>query len=141
MTPVTDVLLKADSGLAPLNPSYNDANLDNAVGDFVGTAPNSFNTDFLVSERPLTSAEAGAAKANGRTFAYVPFAATPVAVVTLAVCSPSGLSGNSTAALCQDIPLTVPLVASLFTAGLISPAVSPNQGLPADLTGWGIRAS
>jgi len=137
LTPVTDVLLKADTGLAPLNPSYNDANLDNAVGDFIGTAPNTFAADFLVSERPLSSTDAATAKANGRTFAYVPFAATPVAVATLAVCSPSGLSGNSTNALCQDIPLTVPLVAGLFTDGLTSPAVSPNQNLPAQLTGWG----
>ena len=104
LTPVTDVLLKADSGLAPLNPSYNDANLDNAIGDFVGTAPSTFAADFVVSERPLTSTEAATAKANGRTFAYVPFAATPVAVATLAVCNQLGLSGNSTNALCQRHP-------------------------------------
>ena len=36
LTPVTDLLLKADTGLAPLNPQYNDANLDNAISDFVG---------------------------------------------------------------------------------------------------------
>ncbi len=55
---------------------------------------------------------------------------------TLAVCDSGGLSGNSTGALCQDIPLTVPLVASLFTSGLTNPTVSPNQGLPANLSGW-----
>ena len=137
LTPVTDLLLKADTGLAPLNPQYNDANLDDAIADFTGSAPNTFATDFVVTERPLTSPEAAAAKANGRTFAYVPFAATPVAVATLAVCSPSGLSGNSTNALCQDIPLTVPLVAGLFTANLTSPDVTPNSGLPLNLTGWG----
>jgi len=137
LTPVTDVLLRADSGLAPLNPQYNDANIDNAIGDFVGTAPGSFGADFAVSERPLTSTEAATASANGRTFAYVPFAATPVAVATLAVCDSGGLSGNSTGALCQNIPLTVPLVASLFTSGLTNPTVSPNQGLPANLSGWG----
>ena len=131
LTPVTDVLLKADSGLAPLNPSYNDANLDNAIGDFVGTAPGSFDADFVVSERPLTSAEAATAKANGRTFAYVPFAATPVAVATLADCNPAAPVRNSTAALCQDIPLTVPLVAP-FTSGLTSPR-SPNRDCQ---TGW-----
>ncbi len=136
LTPVTDVLLKADTGLAPLNPSYTDANLGNAIGDFVGNAPNSFDADFVVSERPLTSSEAATAKANGRTFAYVPFAATPVAVATLAACNPAGLSGNSTAALCQDIPLTVPLIGLLFTFNLTSSAVSPNQGLPSSLTGW-----
>ena len=89
-----------------------------------------------MSERPLTSAEASTAKANGRTFAYVPFAATPVAVATLAVCNPAGLTGNSTAALCQDVPLTVPLIGQLFTFNLTSSAVSPNQGLPSSLTGW-----
>ena len=78
LTPVTDVLLKADtSGLAPLNPSYTDANLDGAITDFVGDGPGSFDADFVVSERPLTSGEAATAKADGRTFAYVPFAATP----------------------------------------------------------------
>ncbi len=137
LTPVTDVLLKADSGLAPLSPTYEDANLDNAVGDFVGTAPGTFSTDFVVSERPLTSTEAATAKANGRTFAYVPFASTPVAVATLAVCNPNGLLGNSTAPLCKDIPLTVPDVALLFTSNLTSPAVTPNQGLPTNLSGWG----
>jgi hypothetical protein len=137
LTPVTNLLLKADSGLAPLNPQYNDANLDGAIADLVGTAPNTFAADFVVSERPLTSDETATAKANGRTFAYVPFAATPVAVATLAVCNPSGLSGNSTDALCQDIPLTVPLVAGLFTANLTSPASTPNVGLPLNFTGWG----
>ncbi len=138
LTPVTDVLLKADSGLAPLNPQYNDANLDNAIGDLVGTAPGSFGADFVVSERPLTSTEAATAKANGRTFAYVPFAATPVAIATLAVCNSAGsLTGNTTAPLCTDIPLTVPLVAGLFTDGLNSPSVTPNQNLPPNLSGWG----
>jgi ABC-type phosphate transport system substrate-binding protein len=137
LTPVTDVLLKADSGLAPLNPTYEDANLDNAVGDFAGTAPGTFSADFVVSERPLTSTEAATAEANGRAFAYVPFAATPVAVATLAVCNPNGLLGNSTTPLCKDIPLTVPDVALLFTSNLTSPAVTPNQGLPTNLTGWG----
>ena len=108
----TDVLLKADSGLAPLNPQYTDANLDNAVGDFVGTAPGTFGADFAVSERPLTATEAATAKANGRTFAYVPFAATPVAIATLAVCNSSNLIGNTTAALCPNIPLTPALVAA-----------------------------
>ena len=62
LTPVTDLLLKADSGLGTLNPQYDDANLDDAIGDFVGTAPGSFATDFVVSERPLTSAEAATAR-------------------------------------------------------------------------------
>lgn len=137
LTPVTDTLLKADTGLAPLNPQYDDANIDDGISDFVGTAPGTFGADFAVSERPLTSTEAATAKANGRSFAYVPFAATPVAIATLAVCNAGGLEGNSTAALCPDIPLTTQLAALLFTFSLTSPQVSPNQGLPASLSGWG----
>jgi hypothetical protein len=137
LTPVTELLLKVDTGLAPLNPQYDDSNLDNAIGDFVGTAPGSFDTDFVVSERPLTSTEAATAQSNGRTFAYVPFAATPVAVATLALCDPTGLLGSSTTALCQNIPLTTEDVALLFTDNLTNPLVSPNQGLPTQLLGWG----
>ena len=137
LTPVTDLLLKADTGLAPLNPQYNDANIDQGIGDLVGTGPGQFGADFVVSERPLTSTEVATGKANGRTFAYVPFAATPVAIATLAVCDPGGLEGNSTNALCSDIPLTASLTGSLFMQGLTNTGVSPNQGLPLALTGWG----
>lgn len=136
LTPVTDALLKADSGLAPLNPEYTDANLDNAIGDFVGTGPGTFDADFVVSERPLTSNEAGTASADGRNFAYVPFAATPVAIATLATCNPADLTESTTVALCPNIPLTPALVGLLFTAGLTSSAVSPNQGLASSLSGW-----
>jgi len=136
LTPVTDVLLKADPGISPLNPTYTDANLDTAIADFAGTGPGEFGTDFVVSERPLTSKEAATATADGRTFAYVPFAATPVAIATLAVCNPTELTGNSTAALCPDIPLTAEQAALLFTFNLTNSSVSPNQGLPNALTGW-----
>ena len=134
LTPVTDVLLKADPGILPLNPSYTDANLDNAISDFAGSAPGDFSADFVVSERPLTSSEAATAKTNGRTFAYVPFGATPVGVATLAPCS--AVTGNSAAALCQNIPLTTSLVGLLFTSNQINLNVTPNQGLPNTLTGW-----
>jgi hypothetical protein len=137
LTPVTDVLLKADAtGLAPLNPTYTDANLDDAISDFVGNGPGSFDADFVVSERPLNSGEAATAKADGRSFAYVPFAATPVAIATLAACNPADLTGNSTDALCPNIPLTVPLVGQLFTFNLTNSSVSPNQNLPNSLSGW-----
>lgn len=136
LTPVTDVLLKADPGLAPLNPQYQDANIDNGIGDFIGTAPGNFGADFVVSERPLTSSEASSAQTNGRKFAYVPFAATPVAIATLAVCDPGGLAGNSTKALCQNIPLNAEQTGLLFTQGLTNSSVSPNQGLPLQLSGW-----
>ena len=136
LTPVTDVLLKADTGLAPLNPQYDDANIDNGISDLVGSGPGQFGADFVVSERPLTSAEVSTAKTNGRTLAYVPFAATPVAIATLAVCDPGGLQGNSTKALCPNIPLTASLTGSLFMQGLTNTGVTPNQGLPLALTGW-----
>lgn len=137
LTPVTDVLLKADTtALAPLNPSYTDPNLDDAISDFIGDGPGSFDADFVVSERPLTSSEAATATANGRTFAYVPFAATPVAIATLAACDPADLTGNSTDALCPNIPLTVPLVGQLFTFNVTSSSVMPNQGLLNPLSGW-----
>jgi ABC-type phosphate transport system substrate-binding protein len=136
LTPVTDVLLKADTGLAPLNPQYDDADIDQGIADFVGSGPGQFGADFAVTERPLTSAETATAKTDGRTFAYVPFAATPVAIATLAVCDPAGLQGNSTSALCQSIPLTTEQAALLFTQGLTNTLVSPNQNLPLQLSGW-----
>jgi len=136
LTPVTDLLLKSDTGLSPLVPSYDDANIDNAIGDFVGTAPGSFGTDFVVSERPLTSAEAATASANGRSFAYVPIAATPVAIAALAVCNPGAIQDNSELAFCRNIQLTVPLVAALFTANLTNPTSTPNTNLFPELSSW-----
>jgi ABC-type phosphate transport system substrate-binding protein len=138
LTPVTDVLLKADPGLAPLNPTYSDSNLDNAISDFVGTSPANFAADFVVSERPLTSSEAATAKKNGRGFAYIPFAATPVGIATLAVCNPSDLvTGTPTpSTFCNNMPLTAPLVAGIFTDGLTSTSVQPNSNLPTGLQGW-----
>jgi ABC-type phosphate transport system substrate-binding protein len=136
LTPVTDLLLNSDTGLAPLDPSYEDANIDSAISDFIGNGPGSFDADFVVSERPLKASEAAIAATDGRTFAYVPFAATPVAIATLAVCNASGLTTDATDTFCQDIPLTVPLVAALFTANLTSPSVEPNTDLFQGLSGW-----
>lgn len=82
--PVIQKLLRDDTaGLAPDTATYTNVDLDQGIADFVGTAPNTFGNDFAVTERPLTTAEAATAKANGRSYAYVPFAATPVALVTL----------------------------------------------------------
>ena len=139
LTPVVDVLAKADTaGLAPLVPTYADANIDNAITDFVGSKPGDFATDFVVSERPLTPSETATAKKNGRSFAYVPFAATPVAIAALAVCNPSDLvTGTPTAkTFCNSMPLTAPLVGGIFTDGLTSPTVQPNANLPSTLKGW-----
>ncbi len=122
LTPVTNLLLNSDtaSGLAPLNPEYSDDNLDNAIGDFVGTGPGDFDADFVVSERPLTSTEAATAAADGRSFAYVPFAATPVALAVFAVCTPSDLTQNTLTptTFCNDMPLTPAQVGEILTNGL-----------------------
>jgi ABC-type phosphate transport system substrate-binding protein len=138
LNPVVNALLKGDTGLSPLNPTYTDANIDNAIADFAGTAPNQFGNDFTVSERPLNTAEASAAKKNGRSFVYVPFAATPVAVATLDVCNPSDLASGSvtSSTFCKNIPLTPALVAGLFLEGLTAPNLQPNQGMPAPIAGW-----
>ncbi len=84
MGPVIDKLLHDDeANLSPDIGSYTNVDLDQGIADFVGTAPNTFANDFAVSERALTSTEAATAKANGRTYAYVPYAAVPVALMTL----------------------------------------------------------
>ena len=137
LTPVTNLLLNADaSALAPLVPSYTDAEgIDNAIADFVGSAPGLFDADFVVSERALTSAETTTASANGRQFAYVPFAATPVAIAALVVAQQSYLSTVSTPqanTFYQDIPLTPALVGLLFFSQL----AGSSSSLPAPLTEW-----
>ena len=138
LSPVTNLLLNADSGLSPLNPQYSNSDLDSAVTDFVGSAPGQFNADFVVSERPLTTTEATTAAANGRSFAYVPFAATPVAISTFAVCNPLDLADDSLSAttFCRNMPLTPTLVGELFLSGLVSTSVQPNTNLPASLMNW-----
>ena len=52
--------------------SYTNVDLEQGIKDFIGTAPNTFGNDFAVTERPLSTIEAATAKANGRSFAYVP---------------------------------------------------------------------
>jgi hypothetical protein len=139
LNPVVLALLKSDNaGLAPLAVSYNDANIDNAIADFVGTATSPPTNDFVVSERPLTAAEAATAKKNGRTFAYVPIAATPVAIATLDICSESSLLTGALGpgTFCDGIPLTPTLAAGLFLGGLTDKNIQPNQGLPTLLAGW-----
>jgi ABC-type phosphate transport system substrate-binding protein len=137
LTPVTSLLLTADtSNLGPLNPTYSDSQgIDDAIADFVGTGVGQFGADFAVSERPLTTAEAATATADGRSFAYVPFAATPVAIVTLAVCNPSDLSLNveTPSTFCRNIPLTPELLGDIFTHDLTTTAT----GIPPTLTGFG----
>jgi ABC-type phosphate transport system substrate-binding protein len=130
LAPVINKLVNDDgTGLTPLNPSYANVKLDQGIGDFVGSAPGQFATDYAVSERSLTSTEAGAAKANGRAFAYVPFAATPVAVDTL-VPNPTKYSGQATISsseFCQHIPLSTALLGDLYGFNASQPLLSWND--------------
>jgi hypothetical protein len=117
MTPVMRSLLKDDT--AQLNPdtaSYTNVNLDQGISDFVGTAPGSFATDFAVTERPLNTAENAMATTNGRSYAYVPFAATPIALMTQV---PNASFSNSTGTIspsdyCQHIQLSLAQLDGLY---------------------------
>jgi len=140
LTPVTNLLLQSDTGLAPLYPSYADSNLDNAITDFTGTGPGQFPADFVVTERPFTSAEAANAQANGRSYAYVPFAATPVAIAVFAICNQTLFLSNivNPTPFCPDLPLTPTQVGEIFTAGYIDPNESGASSLPTPLpNSWG----
>ena len=82
--PIMDILQNdpaALSAISPFVPSYFDADIDQAQQDFVqGTI------DYSVTEAPLTAAEAATAAKNGRSFAYVPFAASAVAIAAIVEC-------------------------------------------------------
>ena len=77
------------AGASPTSLVFSGETVDSGISDFVGSAPSTFNADSAVSERPLTATEAATATTNGRPIAYVPFAATPVAIVTLVPTIPS----------------------------------------------------
>jgi ABC-type phosphate transport system substrate-binding protein len=112
---VTKLIDDASSNLDGLFGGYVATGLDPGIADFVGTGPDAFNADFAVSERPLTSAEQATATTDGRAFAYVPFAATPVAIG--AVVPDSDYSGGDTITagqLCPHIDMTVADVGALF---------------------------
>lgn len=126
--PVIRALLVADqSSLAPLNPAYTNVKLDPSIADFVGSTPGDFGADYAVSERPLTTTESNLARSNGRSFAYVPIAATPVAIVTLVPTSAwaagDELTMNSSD-LCQGMPLTVTELGDIFGRNASNPLLS-----------------
>ena len=116
--PVISKLLSDDSdNLSPLAGSYELTDDNASVADFVGSAPGQFSADFVVTQRPLTSAESGDAKANGRAYAYVPIAATPVAVATLVPTNTWALSGSTqitASGFCQGMQLTTGLLGQIF---------------------------
>jgi hypothetical protein len=101
--------------LAPLNTSYTNVDLDMGISSFIGSGSGVFDSDFAVSERPLTTAEAATAKTDGRSFAYVPFAATPVAIATLVPTSSYLNNGFiQSSDLCPHIPLTVDQLGDIY---------------------------
>jgi ABC-type phosphate transport system substrate-binding protein len=130
LQPVVNALLTDDTaGLAPIVPSYSNVKLDQSISDFVGSAPGQFTTDYAVTERPLTSSEVSTAKADGRGFAYVPIAATPVAIATL-VPDPTKYSGGATinsGEFCQHIPLSTTLLGDLYGFNATTPLLSWND--------------
>jgi ABC-type phosphate transport system substrate-binding protein len=136
MNPVLIKLLRDDgSALVPDYGSYTNVDLDQAIADFVGCTtavypcaaptPNTFGADFAVTERPLTAAEAATAAANGRSFAYVPFAAAPVAIMTLVPNNTyQGGQTITSSQFCQHIPLTVDQLGQIFGYDAASPLTS-----------------
>jgi len=101
------------ASIAPLAPGFFQANIDQARSDFASGA-----ADYAVSEFPLTSAQAATAAANGRSFAYVPFAMSGVAIGAILICNDTVTLTPTT--LCPDIQLTTPLLAEVFSGHVTS---------------------
>jgi ABC-type phosphate transport system substrate-binding protein len=123
LQPVVTKLLLDDAGnLSPLFGAYTATDIDSGIAAFAGTGVGQFGTDYAVSERPLTSAEAATAKANGRSFAYVPFAETPVAIATLVPNNAwPGTGSIANSDFCQHMQLTPDLLGQIFGFNAQSP--------------------
>jgi len=145
LQPVMEKLLDDDGGtLAPLYGAYTNTDIDAGIAAFVGSAPGKFSADFAVSERPLTNAEAATAKADGRSFAYVPFAATPVAIATLVPSADWGASASQAitdADFCQHLPLSVTELGQLFGSDSADPLTKwGDSRIDCPETGGGTKA-
>jgi ABC-type phosphate transport system substrate-binding protein len=122
---VTKLVDDSASNLDGLFGSYVANGLEPGITDFIGSGPNNFNADFAVSERPLTSAEVASAKANGRSIAYVPFAATPVAIGTLVTgTNYGGQEPIDPTAFCPHIELTVADLGAVYGLDTADPVTS-----------------
>ncbi len=107
--PIVDKLLTdGAAGSAPLSLSYFNANVDQGRDDFVNGA-----ADFDVTELPLSSAQTTTSTKNGRSFAYVPFAASPIAIGAIVECEADETLKPTT--MCPNLQVTVPQLAGLFT--------------------------
>lgn len=106
--PIMNQLLIDDTtGLGSVTTTYFDVNVDVGRQDF-----SSAQADVAVTELPLTSTEATAAAAAHRGFAYVPIAASGVALSYALIC-------NQFAAdpFCTNLQLTALQVAKMYTGG------------------------
>ena len=129
LQPLTGRLLKDDgNGLAPDFGAYTNVTLDKGIADFVGTGAGQFADDYVVSERPLTSTEASTAQTDGRSFAYVPFAAAGVAIVTTVPNNTySGGQTISPADFCQHVPLSLTDLGDIFGFDSANPLLEWND--------------
>ncbi len=125
LEPVLAKLLLDDTpNLSPLFGAYTSTDINSGLAAFVGTGPGQFGADYAVSERPLTAAESATARADGRSFAYVPIAETPVAIATLVPTETWAASGSPTITssdFCQHMPLTTDLLGEIFGFDAVSP--------------------
>ena len=109
------------SAISPFVPSYFDAGVDQAQQDFAQGS-----VDYSVTEAPLTTDEAATAAKNGRSFAYVPFAASPVAIAAVVECGQDRTLSAATWCTSGNLELTVPQLAQIFTN--LAPLQSPPPG-------------
>ena len=115
----------ATNAIAPLTTSLQTFNLDLTRDDFASGA-----ADYAVTELPLTTGEAATAASNGRSFAYVPFAVTGVALG--AVVAQSNDRTVQPTTFYRSLKLNPVQVADLFTstvtqwndAALVQPGAS-----------------
>jgi ABC-type phosphate transport system substrate-binding protein len=122
---VTKLVDDSASNLDGLFGSYVANGLEPGITDFIGSGPNNFGADFDVSERPLTTTEVATAKANGRSIAYVPFAATPVAIGTLVTgTNYGGEDPIDPSSFCPHINLTVNDLGAVYGIDTAQPVVS-----------------
>ena len=118
LQPVLTKLISDDgSNLAPLFAAYQQTDINSGIAAFVGSGPGQFSADFAVSERPLTQAESSQAASDGRSYAYVPFASTPVALATLVPTQAWELTSSTSinsSDFCRGIPLSTALLGAIF---------------------------
>jgi len=116
--PVVSKLVKDDGpNLSPLFGAYLQTDMNAGIAAFVGTSAGQFAADYAVTERPLTAAESKQAADDGRSYAYVPIASTPVAITTLVPTAAWGQGGSTTITssdFCQHMPLNLTQVAQIF---------------------------